>query len=236
VGPAQIRWSSCGAGGPRGPGRCAPAPPQPAGIHRSLRSLCLTSPRERATSQASTSRSGPSPPPRDTRWRCDGTVLLVGASQRGGLHLVLRASSVCAPVLCRWRALGASELDFACADAFLFSKTISSGGQNSQRGRLPGSRGGVQCSCSDEPRGLHKPQQDRVDSICGAPAPTCARNPTPSNRGTSVRLVLVADGWYWFVLREGYCWLVAGGWFVVRKKYCRLVADKPSEQGVDLYY
>jgi hypothetical protein len=21
---------------------------------------------------------------------------------------------------------------------------------------------------------------------------------------------LVADGWYWFVLREEYCWLVAG--------------------------
>jgi hypothetical protein len=44
---------------------------------------------------------------------------------------------------------------------------------------------------------------------------------------------LVADGWCWFVLREEYCWLVAGGWFVVREKYCWLVADKPSEQGVD---
>jgi hypothetical protein len=43
---------------------------------------------------------------------------------------------------------------------------------------------------------------------------------------------LVADGWWWFVLREEYCWLVAGGWFVVREKYCRPVADKPSEQGV----
>jgi hypothetical protein len=42
---------------------------------------------------------------------------------------------------------------------------------------------------------------------------------------------LVADGWCWFVLREEYCWLVAGGWFVVRVKYCWLVADKPSEQG-----
>jgi hypothetical protein len=31
---------------------------------------------------------------------------------------------------------------------------------------------------------------------------------------------LVADGWCWFVLREEYCWLVAGGWFVVREKYC----------------
>jgi hypothetical protein len=28
---------------------------------------------------------------------------------------------------------------------------------------------------------------------------------------------LVADGWCWFILREEYCWLVAGGWFVVRK-------------------
>jgi hypothetical protein len=41
---------------------------------------------------------------------------------------------------------------------------------------------------------------------------------------------LVADGWRWFVLREEYCWLVAGGWFVLREKYCWLVADKPSEQ------
>jgi hypothetical protein len=39
---------------------------------------------------------------------------------------------------------------------------------------------------------------------------------------------LVAGGW--FVLREKYCWLVAGGWFVLRKKYCWLVADKASEQ------
>jgi hypothetical protein len=43
---------------------------------------------------------------------------------------------------------------------------------------------------------------------------------------------LVADGWCWFVLREKYCWLAAGGWFVLREKYCWLVADKPSEQGV----
>jgi hypothetical protein len=41
----------------------------------------------------------------------------------------------------------------------------------------------------------------------------------------------VADGWCWFVLREEYCWLVAGDWFVVREKYCWLVDDKPSEQG-----
>jgi hypothetical protein len=45
---------------------------------------------------------------------------------------------------------------------------------------------------------------------------------------------LVADGWCWFVLREKYCWLVAGGWFVLREKYCWLVADKPSEQAVHL--
>jgi hypothetical protein len=41
---------------------------------------------------------------------------------------------------------------------------------------------------------------------------------------------LVADDWCWFVLREEYCWLVAGGWFVLREKYCWLVSDKPSEQ------
>jgi hypothetical protein len=41
----------------------------------------------------------------------------------------------------------------------------------------------------------------------------------------------VTDGWCWFVLREEYCWLVAGGWFVMREKYCWLVADKLSEQG-----
>jgi hypothetical protein len=40
----------------------------------------------------------------------------------------------------------------------------------------------------------------------------------------------VADGWCCFVLREKYCWLVAGGWFVLREKYCWLVADKLSEQ------
>jgi hypothetical protein len=45
---------------------------------------------------------------------------------------------------------------------------------------------------------------------------------------------LVPDGWCWFVLREEYCWLVAGGWFVLREKYCWLVADKPSEQAVCL--
>jgi hypothetical protein len=28
---------------------------------------------------------------------------------------------------------------------------------------------------------------------------------------------LVADSWCWFVLREKYCWLVAGGWFVLRE-------------------
>jgi hypothetical protein len=43
----------------------------------------------------------------------------------------------------------------------------------------------------------------------------------------------VADGWCWFVLREKYCWLVAGSWFVLREKYCWLVADKPSEQAVN---
>jgi hypothetical protein len=43
--------------------------------------------------------------------------------------------------------------------------------------------------------------------------------------------VRLADGWCWFVVREKYCWLVAGGWFVLREKYCWLVADKPSEQG-----
>jgi hypothetical protein len=43
-----------------------------------------------------------------------------------------------------------------------------------------------------------------------------------------------ADGWCWFVLREEYCWLVAGGWFVVREKYYWLVADKPNEQGANV--
>jgi hypothetical protein len=43
---------------------------------------------------------------------------------------------------------------------------------------------------------------------------------------------LVASGWCWFVLREKYCWLVAGAWFVLREKYCWLVADMPNEHGV----
>jgi hypothetical protein len=48
----------------------------------------------------------------------------------------------------------------------------------------------------------------------------------------------VADGWCWFVLREEYCCLVAGGWFVLREKYCWLVADKPSEQAAseDIFF
>jgi hypothetical protein len=36
-------------------------------------------------------------------------------------------------------------------------------------------------------------------------------------------VLLVADGWCWFVLREKYCWLVADGWFVLKEKYCWLV-------------
>jgi hypothetical protein len=48
-----------------------------------------------------------------------------------------------------------------------------------------------------------------------------------------MRPVRLAGGWCWFVLREEYCWLVAGGWFVLREKYCWLVADKPSEQADD---
>jgi hypothetical protein len=47
---------------------------------------------------------------------------------------------------------------------------------------------------------------------------------------------LVADGWCWFVVREKYCWLVAGGWFVLREKYCWLVADKPNEQAESLLF
>jgi hypothetical protein len=47
---------------------------------------------------------------------------------------------------------------------------------------------------------------------------------------------LVADGCCWFVLREKYCWLVAGGWFALREKYCWLVADKPSEQADNLHF
>jgi hypothetical protein len=53
-----------------------------------------------------------------------------------------------------------------------------------------------------------------------------------SSETNSLFVWLVVDGWCWFVLREKYCWLVAGGWFVLREKYGWLVADKPSEQGV----
>jgi hypothetical protein len=45
---------------------------------------------------------------------------------------------------------------------------------------------------------------------------------------------LVADGWCWFVLREKYYWLIAGGWFVLKEKYCWLVANKPNEQAANL--
>jgi hypothetical protein len=57
-------------------------------------------------------------------------------------------------------------------------------------------------------------------------------HPAARGRARSLFGWLVADGWCWFVLREEYCWLVAGGWFVLREKYCWLVADKPSEQAV----
>jgi hypothetical protein len=52
-------------------------------------------------------------------------------------------------------------------------------------------------------------------------------------KSCSLFVWLVADGWCWFVPREKYRWLVAGGWFVLREKYCWLVADKTSEQGVE---
>jgi hypothetical protein len=54
----------------------------------------------------------------------------------------------------------------------------------------------------------------------------------PALVGINWQPVRLADGWCWFVLREEYCWLVAGGWFVLREKYCWLVADKPSEQAL----
>jgi hypothetical protein len=40
---------------------------------------------------------------------------------------------------------------------------------------------------------------------------------------------LVPDGWYSFVLREKYCWLVADSWFDPREKYCCLVAPGSME-------
>jgi hypothetical protein len=54
---------------------------------------------------------------------------------------------------------------------------------------------------------------------------------TASKEVDNMFVWLVADGWCWFVLREKYCWLIAGSWFVVRENYCWLVADKPSERG-----
>jgi hypothetical protein len=55
-------------------------------------------------------------------------------------------------------------------------------------------------------------------------------------RFNSLFVWLVAGGWCWFVVREKYCWLVAGGWFVLREKYCWLVADKPNEQVVSSWW
>jgi hypothetical protein len=62
----------------------------------------------------------------------------------------------------------------------------------------------------------------------------CSKLPLKTNQlpvTNSLFVWLVVDGWCWFVLREKYCWLFAGGWFALREKYCWLVADKPSEQG-----
>jgi hypothetical protein len=74
--------------------------------------------------------------------------------------------------------------------------------------------------------------------LCKSGMTLCAKTPSafcrtfPQRGPFSLFGWLVADGWCWFVLREEYCWLVAGGWFVLREKYCWLVADKPSEQAV----
>jgi hypothetical protein len=47
---------------------------------------------------------------------------------------------------------------------------------------------------------------------------------------------LVADGWCWFVLREEYWWLVAGGWFDVREKYCWLwLISQANRAQVDVF-
>jgi hypothetical protein len=69
--------------------------------------------------------------------------------------------------------------------------------------------------------------QQRVHEKRAAP-----RKSIPRGESHSLFVWLMADSLCWFVLREKYCWLVAGGWFVVREKYCWLVADKPNEQAV----
>jgi hypothetical protein len=70
--------------------------------------------------------------------------------------------------------------------------------------------------------GTHRP----THCLC----PWRGRLAVEGTRCSSLFVWLVADGWCWFVLREKYCWLVAGGWFVLREKHCWLVADKPNEQ------
>jgi hypothetical protein len=52
---------------------------------------------------------------------------------------------------------------------------------------------------------------------------------------TGLQPVRLAGGCCWFVLKEEYCWLVAGGWFILREEYCWLVTDKPSEQAVSFF-
>jgi hypothetical protein len=76
---------------------------------------------------------------------------------------------------------------------------------------------------------VHHPSTRKRDGVTQVHKPCRAQRLCPDT--TSLFGWLVADGWCWFVLREEYCWLVAGVWFVVREKYCWLVADKPSEQG-----
>jgi hypothetical protein len=45
-------------------------------------------------------------------------------------------------------------------------------------------------------------------------------------------LCLAVCSFGWWLVADGWCWLIADGWSVLREKYCWLVADKPSEQGV----
>jgi hypothetical protein len=63
-------------------------------------------------------------------------------------------------------------------------------------------------------------RNSRSSQLSSASSPTVCLVIKVSSPAGSLFGWLVADGWCWFVLREEYCWLVAGGWFVLREKYC----------------
>jgi hypothetical protein len=125
------------------------------------------------------------------------------------------------------RSLGAQRTQHDAPRATRMTRTA----EVSTNGTHP--RGGADAGRPGRDGGLLQQLQKQKQKLRGPPgrrASPSRNEPVPPARGLSIQPVRLAGGWRWSLLREEYCWLVAGGWFVPREKYCWLVADKPSEQ------